>query len=496
MFPYILVHGVQAKSPVGSVKSSFTLVSFPPLAFYRFGRPTESFWLRVESSSFAVKLTGSLNPTVSPYVNKTKRETSARSLDEEVESYDGEEEEVEGEDKGDEGGEEGEDDGDEGEVDGRTSEGGSLGSLGDGHTCPFILPKMWTINDFKPMMSAKVFKNLRDCFQILDHIPIRLSGKFEKCYFGKTTDIGMYDAMFATGLSVRPHIIDKQEAFIRQVIEIPLDKRKCRDLITLDTLHAYCSGPEPTPIARRLNNEYSCCPPKVVGKGVPKRKTEGKDDYPSKKPSVTLGEKQSKKSSPPKSSHGTGKGLMTSSGPEPREPVAFLRTKDMSSRWLNQSLRRRTWILVLSRKQRTWERRALVRIKALQDRCVTKKGVISCLRKSNKTLSNEQDQYKDALRTFNKEVKSVYPHLDLSMISMDDLMPSTPAGDSIFKETDDSTQPEWDPKNNGVVLVQPAVEKPVTPVISSTAAQVAENPPTQDVQDLPKDDGNPLAPDA
>ena len=24
-------------------------------------------------------------------------------------------------------------------------------------------------------------------------------------------------------------------------------------------LHAYCSGPEPTPIVRRLNNEYSCC---------------------------------------------------------------------------------------------------------------------------------------------------------------------------------------------------------------------------------------------
>ena len=56
--------------------------------------------------------------------------------------------------------------------------------------------------------------------------------------------------------------------------------------------------------------------PKVVGKGVLKRKTEGKDDYPSKKPSVTPGEKQSKKSSPPKLSHGTGKGLMTLSGPD------------------------------------------------------------------------------------------------------------------------------------------------------------------------------------
>ena len=129
-----------------------------------------------------------------------ERETSAHSLDEEVESYDGEEEEVEGEDKGDEGGEEGEDDGDEGEVDGRTSEGGSSGSLGDGHTCPFILPKIWTVNDFKPTMTANVFKNLWYRYQILDHILIHLPRKFEKCYFGKTVDVGMYDAMFVVGL--------------------------------------------------------------------------------------------------------------------------------------------------------------------------------------------------------------------------------------------------------------------------------------------------------
>ena len=47
---------------------------------------------------------------------------------------------------------------------------------------------------------------------------------------------------------------------------------------------------------------------------------------------------------------------------------------------------------------------ALVRMKALQDRCVTEEGVISSLRKRNETLTNEHDQYKDALRTLNKEV--------------------------------------------------------------------------------------------
>ena len=134
----------------------------------------------------------------------SERETSAHFLDKEVESCggeEGEEEEVdEGEDEGDEGEEEGEDDGDEEEVDERTLEGGSLRSPRDGHTRPFILPKMWTVNDFKPTMTANIFKNLRDCYQIPNHISIHLSGKFEKCYSGKTVDVGMYDAMFAAGL--------------------------------------------------------------------------------------------------------------------------------------------------------------------------------------------------------------------------------------------------------------------------------------------------------
>ena len=53
--------------------------------------------------------------------------------------------------------------------------------------------------------------------------------------------------------SVRPHISSEQEDFIRRVTEIPLDKRKCWDLITLDTLHAYYGGSEPTQEACRLN---------------------------------------------------------------------------------------------------------------------------------------------------------------------------------------------------------------------------------------------------
>ena len=132
--------------------------------------------------------------------------------------------------------------------------------------------------------------------------------------------------------------------------------------------------------------------------------------------------------------------------------------------------------------------------------------MISRLRKRNETLTNKQDQYKDALYTLNKEVteltemlieetrqreeeqeakatlekeltallrqvetaradavtkfkasqpfidsyaiyygdefenylkqvKYIYPHLDLSMVTMDDPLLSTPAGDTNFEET-------------------------------------------------------------
>jgi len=49
----------------------------------------------------------------------------------------------------------------------------------------------------------------------------------------------------------------------------------------------------------------------------------------------------------------------------------------------------------------------LVHMKALQDRCVAEEGVISCLRKCNETPTNKHDQYKQALRTLNKDVKEL-----------------------------------------------------------------------------------------
>ena len=46
-------------------------------------------------------------------------------------------------------------------------------------------------------------------------------------------------------------------------------------------------------------------------------------------------------------------------------------------------------------------------MKALQDRSVAQERVIARLRKHNGTLTDEQKQYKKALRTLNKEVKEV-----------------------------------------------------------------------------------------
>ena len=62
---------------------------------------------------------------------------------------------------------------------------------------------------------------------------------------------------FIIAATVRPSITDEQLGFIQQILEIPLDQRKCRDLINLDTFHLYCGGPDLSPEARKLG-EYSC----------------------------------------------------------------------------------------------------------------------------------------------------------------------------------------------------------------------------------------------
>ena len=101
----------------------------------------------------------------------------------------------EGEGDNDDDGEDGDEDEEDDEEE--SYEGASVG-LGDNR--PFILSTEWVVNKFLPSMNDKGFKELRVRYQILEHIPIRLPKENEKCYSGRTADVGMYDAMFTVGL--------------------------------------------------------------------------------------------------------------------------------------------------------------------------------------------------------------------------------------------------------------------------------------------------------
>ena len=92
----------------------------------------------------------------------SKRKTSAQFPDDDVKSYAKGSKEVEREDKvrKKESGSDGDDDGDEDDDDG-DEESCERTSVGPGDNRPFILPEEWAVNRFLPLMSDKVFKELR-----------------------------------------------------------------------------------------------------------------------------------------------------------------------------------------------------------------------------------------------------------------------------------------------------------------------------------------------
>ena len=97
--------------------------------------------------------------------------------------------------------------------------------------------------------------------------------------------------------------------------------------------------------------------------------------------------------------------------------------------------------------------------------------------------------YGESFDDYLKQVRFVYPGLDLSKVSMDKPLSTTPAGgDSFSDETDDFTHTEQDPKDDGVVLAQPVVEGPVASLVPST-----EDPPTKDVENPSAKDGEILS---
>ena len=64
----------------------------------------------------------------------------------------------------------------------------------------FIMLPKWTMNNFESTIKENHFKTLRDNFQILDNIPIRLPYKLEKCYYEGVEGVGVYEQMLKVGL--------------------------------------------------------------------------------------------------------------------------------------------------------------------------------------------------------------------------------------------------------------------------------------------------------
>ena len=62
-----------------------------------------------------------------------------------------------------------------------------------------MLP-IWMVNDFTSTIKESHFKTLRDKYQILDNIPIRLPYKLEKCYYDGIEGVGVYEQMLKAGL--------------------------------------------------------------------------------------------------------------------------------------------------------------------------------------------------------------------------------------------------------------------------------------------------------
>ena len=170
----------------------------------------------------------------------------------------------------------------------------------------------------------------------------------------------------------------------------------------------------------------------------------------------------------------------------------------------------------------------MVRVKALQERCLAREEFVTHVKKHNATLMNEQGQYKDAMRTFNKEVKELreklvevgsekqklqeevtalqekaetvgadavqkfktlqsfidscadyygigfddclkhvalaFPELDLSRISMDALEPVTPARDVATEDDDVVLESQPSPLADGDVVLAQPAVTPPAPV--------------------------------
>ena len=90
-----------------------------------------------------------------------------------------------------------------------------------------------------------------------------------------------------------------------------------------------------------------------------------------------------------------------------------------------------------------------------------------------------------------KQVKSNYPHLDLAKVSMDEPLPTTPAGDAIPEGADGTIESEQDTQDDGVILAKFAVNPLISPLTPSANPPVADDPSSQDAPDQTKGNETP-----
>ena len=83
---------------------------------------------------------------------------------------------------------------------------------------------------------------------------------------------------------------------------------------------------------------------------------------------------------------------------------------------------------------------------------MAKVDAVKEFRVSQKFINAFAEYYGDGFEDCLKQVKSIYPYLDLSKVSIDDPLSSTPTGDTILEESDDFIESAVDPKDDSVVL--------------------------------------------
>ena len=83
---------------------------------------------------------------------------------------------------------------------------------------------------------------------------------------------------------------------------------------------------------------------------------------------------------------------------------------------------------------------------------MAKADAVKEFRASQTFIDAYAEYYGDEFDDYIKQVKSIYPYLDLSKVSIDDPLSSTPTGDTILEESDDFIESAVDPKDDSVVL--------------------------------------------